>query len=180
MRGLLKAAEPMGGHQHSHDSAAISGIYGTPEYYAMTEQTPADATYEPERFAVFYLFEDVHIGELPATPPEASLRVDDEATVSPVDSTVVRESPHHRVSIVRFPKRHDRGATLTNGRTSSLALITHDPSTHSQQAMRWDLPIIYPIDLKEADLSLPTILALLAGLLAVLSPCLLQLTVYYT
>jgi cytochrome c-type biogenesis protein len=46
--------------------------------------------------------------------------------------------------------------------------------------MRWDLPLVYPKDLKEADLSLPTVLALLAGLLAVLSPCLLQLTVYYT
>src|SRR5207249_3400377 len=42
-------------------------------------------------------------------------------------------------------------------------------------------PIIYPKDVQEADvLSLPTLFALLAGLLAVLSPCLLQLTVYYT
>jgi cytochrome c-type biogenesis protein len=46
--------------------------------------------------------------------------------------------------------------------------------------MRWDLPIVYPTDLHETDLSLPTLFALLAGLLAVLSPCLLQLTVYYT
>jgi cytochrome c-type biogenesis protein len=50
-----------------------------------------------------------------------------------------------------------------------------------EQSMQWDLPIVYPTDLQQgADLSLPTLLALLAGLLAVLSPCLLQLTVYYT
>jgi cytochrome c-type biogenesis protein len=47
--------------------------------------------------------------------------------------------------------------------------------------MRWNLPIVYPTDLNAGtELSLPTLVALLAGLLAVLSPCLLQLTVYYT
>src|SRR5437867_12885013 len=164
MRALLKPAE-QSGHQHSHDSAAISGIYGTPEYYAMTEQTREAATYEPDRFAVFYVFEDVHVGELSATPLEASLRVDEKEALPPVDSTVVRESPHHRISVVRFATRRDSGAPLMGERASSLELVTHDPSTHSQQVMRWDLPIVYPKDLKEADLSVPTLLALLAGLL---------------
>jgi cytochrome c-type biogenesis protein len=179
MRALLKPAEQVG-HSHNHDTPAISGIYGTPEYYAMTEQMREAARYEPDRFAVFYVFEDVHIGELPATPPKMSLRVNEQEVVTLVDSTVVRESPHHRVSIVRFPRERASGLPLIGEQTSSLELLTHDPSAHGQQVMRWDLPIIYPKDLKEADLSLPTLLALLAGLLAVLSPCLLQLTVYYT
>jgi cytochrome c biogenesis protein CcdA len=45
--------------------------------------------------------------------------------------------------------------------------------------MHWDLPIVYPNELKER-VSLATLVALLAGLVAVLSPCLLQLTIYYT
>ncbi len=180
MRTLLKPAQMAAGHQHSHDAASISGIYATPEYYAMTEQTHEAAKYQPERFAVFYVFEDIHMGELPAGAPEASLRVNDGEPLPPVDSTVVRDSYHHRVSVVRF-QNHDRnGAPFTADKASSLDLVMHDPSSHGLQVMRWDLPITYPNDLKEADLSLPTLLALLAGLLAVLSPCLLQLTVYYT
>ena len=179
MRSLLKPAEQTG-HAHSHDSAAISGIYGTPEYYSMTEQTSEAARYQADRFAIFYLFEDVHIGELPAAPPHASLRIDGADIVPPVDSTVVRASPHHRVSVVRFAKDPGSPAARIGGGASSIELMTHDMSTHSQQAMRWDLPIVYPANLHETDLSLPTLLALLAGLLAVLSPCLLQLTVYYT
>lgn len=179
MRTLLKPAQEAG-HHHSHDSASISGIYATPEYYAMTEQTREAARYQPERFAVFYVFEDIHVGELSERPPEASLRIDDGEVLAPVDSTVVRDSYHHRVSVVRFPGRVTSGSPLLNDKASTLDLVTHDPSSHGQQVMRWDLPITYPKDLKEADLSLPTLLALLAGLLAVLSPCLLQLTVYYT
>ena len=60
------------------------------------------------------------------------------------------------------------------------AAIGGTPATSAAQIMRWDLPIVYPKDLSESDLSLSTLFALLAGLLAVLSPCLLQLTVYYT
>ena len=180
MRALLKPAEQAGHGAHNHESAAISGIYGTPEYYAMTEQTSEAARYQPERFAVFYLFEDVHIGELPATPPHASLRVNGSDVVAPVDNTVVRASPHHRVSVVRFARDRGSPAALIGDGASSIELMTHDMSTHSQQIMRWDLPIVYPTNLHETDLSLPTLLALLAGLLAVLSPCLLQLTVYYT
>jgi cytochrome c biogenesis protein CcdA len=180
MRSLLKPAEQAGHAGHNHDSAEVSGIYGTPEYYAMTEQTSEAARYQPERYAVFYLFEDVHVGELPATPPHVSLRVDTSDLVAPVDNIVVRASPHHRVSVVRFARDQGSRAALIGNGASSIELITHDMSTHSQQVMHWDLPIVYPADLHETDLSLPTLFALLAGLLAVLSPCLLQLTVYYT
>jgi cytochrome c-type biogenesis protein len=179
MRALLKPAQDAGDH-HSHDAASISAIYATPEYYVMTEQTREAARYQPEQFAVFYVFEDVHVGELPGAPPAVSLRVDDGDSVSPVDSTVVRDSYHHRVSVARFSSHDVDGKPLISERASFLELATHQSADHSQQVMRWELPIRYPQNLKEADLSLPTLFALLAGLLAVLSPCLLQLTVYYT
>ena len=179
MRALLKPAQDAG-HHHSHDAASISGIYATPEYYVLTEQTREAATYLPGQFAVFYVFEDVHLGELPGAPPAVLLRVDDGDPVSPADSTVVRDSYHHRVSVARFPSRDVDGKPLISEGASFLELATHQPADHTRQVMRWELPIRYPQNLKEADLSLPTLVALLAGLLAVLSPCLLQLTLYYT
>src|SRR5207247_1650835 len=86
-----------------------------------------------------------------------------------------------RATIVRFPMTAADGTPLISGSASALNLVVHDPTAHVEQTMQWKLPIVYPKDLQQADvLSLPTLFALLAGLLAVLSPCLLQLTVYYT
>lgn len=180
MRTLLQPASETG-HQHSHDSASISGIYATPEYYAMTEQTREAAKYLPERFAVFYVFEDTHMGDLPESPPRMMLRLDDGRQVPPLDSALVRDSYHHRATVVRFPNADADGKPTINAKAASFNLVAHDPSSHSEQVMQWNLPIVYPNDRTEGtELSLPTLLALLAGLLAVLSPCLLQLTIYYT
>ncbi|PYS08746.1 MAG: hypothetical protein DMG15_26025, partial [Acidobacteria bacterium] len=147
----------------------------------MTEQPQEAAKYQPERFTVFYVFEDIHIGELPEQPPQMMLRMNDGRQFSPMDTTVVKDSYHHRATVVRFPSRDDRGKPVITENSSSFELIAHDPTVHVEQAMQWDLPITYPKDLNNgSDLSLPTVFGLLAGLLAVLSPCLLQLTVYYT
>src|SRR5712691_2203835 len=181
MRTLLKPAQAAGHAGHSHDAAMISGIYATPEYYAMTEQSQEAARYLPEKFTVFYVFEDIHVGDLPAQAPEMMLRLDDGRQFSPIDATVVRDSYHHRATVVRFPAKDDDGSPIINGKLSSFELIAHDPTVHAMQTMQWSLPITYPKDLNSGnDLSLPTLFALLAGLVAVLSPCLLQLTVYYT
>jgi cytochrome c-type biogenesis protein len=181
MRTLLKQAQAEGHAGHSHDAASISGIYATPEYYAMTEQPQEAAKYVPEKFTVFYVFEDIHVGDLPEQPPQMMLRLDDGREFSPVDTTIVRDSYHHRATVLRFPAKDDAGNPVINSKLSSFELIAHDPTVHVIQTMQWTLPITYPKDLSSSsDLSLPTLFALLAGLVAVLSPCLLQLTVYYT
>lgn len=179
MRTLLQPATGTG--HHNHDAANLSGVYATPEYFAMTEQADEAARYLPEKYKVFYLLEDIHVGELPASPPSVQLRVDGGRQFSPADSTVVRDSIHHRTTVVRFANTDEHGAPIVTGRASFFELIAHDPTAHSEQTMRWSLPVSYPQDLVDGnDMSLPTLLALTAGLLAVLSPCLLQLTVYYT
>src|SRR5215831_1413519 len=181
MRTLLKPAQAEGHAGHSHDTASISGIYATPEYFAMTEQPQEAAKYLPDKFTVFYVFEDIHVGDLPEQPPEMMLRMDGGREFSPIDTTVVRDSYHHRATVVRFPAKDEDGTPIINAKSSSFQLIAHDPTVYVQQTMQWSLPITYPKDLSSgSDLSLPTLFALLAGLVAVLSPCLLQLTMYYT
>src|SRR5438067_12161328 len=44
MRAVLKQAS--GNGYHNHDSASVSAIYATPEYYAMTEQSQEAAKYQ--------------------------------------------------------------------------------------------------------------------------------------
>jgi len=160
----------------------ISGIYATPAYYAMTEQNQEAAKYQPDKFSVFYLFEDIHMGALPKSPPMVTLHLDDGRQASPLDTEVLRDSFHHRAVVVRFPAADAQGKPLFTEKTASFQLVAHDPESHGMQTMEWKLPIVYPKkeEAAGADLSVPTLLGLLAGLLAVLSPCLLQLTVYYT
>ncbi|PYU21454.1 MAG: hypothetical protein DMG30_17530 [Acidobacteria bacterium] len=179
MRTLLRFPESS---IHEHDAAGMSAIYATPEYYAMTD------------------FEDIHMGELPEAPPTAALRLDNGEQLTAVDTTVLRDSYHHRVSVIRFPNTNAQGNPLISEKRSYFELVAEEAQNQDGEAvrgasmmqmvpamemsgaqvMRWDLPLIYPKNAKGGDLSLSTLLALLAGLLAVLSPCLLQLTIYYT
>lgn len=178
-RILLQPAYQAG--HHSHAAPMMSGIYATPEYFAITERTQDAAKYLPDKFLVFYTFEDIHIGELPKPSPEVTLRTDNGGEYSPLQATVIRDSAHHRATLVRFASVDPQGKSVVTGNTRFLELIAHQPGDHGVQLMRWNLPIIYPANLqKGSDMSLGTLLALLAGLLAVLSPCLLQLTIYYT
>src|SRR5438445_12047893 len=55
MRTLLRFPEST---MHEHDAACMSGIYATPEYYAMTEQTADAAVSQADKYAVSSLFED--------------------------------------------------------------------------------------------------------------------------
>jgi len=177
-RTLLRQGE--GGGAHSHTAAMVSGLYATPTYFTMTEQTQEADRYRPDRYAVFYVFEDIHLGQLSRRAPAFSLRLDDGPSLTPFDTEVLRDSPHHRATLVRFPKTDPGGAALFDENASALTLVAHDPAAHVEKMMQWRLPIVYPTGLDGTGLPLPTLLALLAGLLAVLSPCLLQLTVYYT
>src|SRR5260370_10078117 len=197
MRTLLRFPEAT---THEQDGAGISRIYATPEYYLMTEQNQDASKFQPDKYAVFYLFEDIHMGELPEAPPTATLRLDNGEQLTAVDTTVLRDSYHHRVCVIRFPNTDSQGQPLISEKRSYFELVADEAQNQDggavrgasmmqmmpgmemagAQVMRWDLPIVYPKNVKGSDLSLPTLLALLAGLLAVLSPCLLQLTIYYT
>ncbi|MEQ1946253.1 MAG: cytochrome c biogenesis protein CcdA [Bryobacteraceae bacterium] len=180
MRLLLKEGQSASGH-HSHTSAMVSGLYATPTYYAMTEQNEEADKYLPEKYSIFYLFEDIHAGELSGNPPMLVLRLSDGRELMPTDTELLRDSFHHRATVARFANTDASGKPLIDGKVTSLELIAHDPQTHLMQSMKWPLPILYPKDVQAGnDLSLPTLFGLLAGLLAVLSPCLLQLTTYYT
>jgi cytochrome c-type biogenesis protein len=94
---------------------------------------------------------------------------------------VVRDSVHHRATVVRFPSTDRDGNPAISESASSFSLVAQEPSSHGAQIMQWKLPVTYPgVSGEERNLSAATLLALVMGLLAVLSPCLLQLTVYYT
>src|SRR2546425_2791534 len=136
MRTLLQPAYAAGPHSDMAGmtgmagmSGGLSAIYATPEYYSMTEQTQEGARFQPDKFAVFYLFEDIHMGELPGSPPELRLRLDNGRQFPSLDTTLLAgASPHHRATVVRFPNADDQGKPVINEKAPFFELVAHDPS----------------------------------------------------
>ncbi len=160
---------------------AVSVLYATPNYFQIASKANQAAQYAPDQFLVFFINEEIHLGELPLSPPEARLRLDNEQEYVALEGTqVLVDSYHHRTSVVRFQTTDAKGHNIIAGAVA-LDLVLHAPdSKKALTTVRWDLPIEYPANLQSGKtITVGTLLALVAGLLAALSPCLIQLTACY-
>ncbi len=159
----------------------VSALYATPAYFQIAGKATQAAEYMPDQYLIFIISEEVHRDDLPLSPPEAKLRINGNAEyLSPEGVQVLIDSYHHRSSVVRFPVADAQGANLL-ANASTVELLLH-PAERPQDevATRWELPIVYPENLERgANIGVGTLLALVAGLLAALSPCLTQLTACY-
>lgn len=152
----------------------VTAVYATREFLDSVRQGGRALPYSPETATIFVVNEDTHHVELDYAPTPAVLRVDGQRLDSPVTAETMTYSIHHKVSVLTFPVE-DRG------QTRSLELLIPRPDGGDPVALRWDLPIVYPPDaLHGRTMSLPTMVAFAAGLLAtVLTPCLIQLVLFY-
>lgn len=118
---------------------------------------------------------------MPLSVPQARLRIDGERDyLSTKGTQVIVDSYHHRTSIIRFPAHDSKGNLITDDAVSLELTLTAPELANSSGTVTWDLPIEYPAELEQGQtLGMGTLLALVAGLLAALSPCLTQLTVCY-
>lgn len=152
----------------------VTAVYATREFFDRVQQGGRALPYSPETATVFVINEDTHHVDLDYAPTPAVLRVDGQRVDRPVTAETMTYSIHHKVSVLTFP--HEE-----RGRTRSLELLIPRPDGGDPVALRWDLPLVYPPDaLRGRAMSLPTMVAFAAGLLAsVLTPCLIQLVVFY-
>lgn len=151
----------------------VTAVYATTEFFDIVQRGRA-LPYSPETATIFVINEDTHHVELDYEPTPAVLRVDGRRLDRPVTAETMTYSIHHKVSVLTFPVE-DRGPTR------SLELLIPRPDGGDPVALRWDLPIVYPPGaLRGRTMSLPTMVAFAAGLLAtVLTPCLIQLVLFY-
>ncbi len=160
--------------------ADVDVMFATPEYFARSSSPRVAAEYEVATYHVFIVNEEVHIGELPARLPDATLVVDGES-YAPYYVEGPVETDHHRTTILSFPRLDKAGNPVITDRTTHIDLTISNgwDSDDTARNAAWDLPISYPED--DTAFSSPMIvLALSAGLLsATLTPCLLQLIVVY-
>ncbi|MCH8101840.1 MAG: sulfite exporter TauE/SafE family protein, partial [Chloroflexi bacterium] len=150
------------------DTAEITATFATREYFLSSFPTGAVERYMPENQVVFVFSESTHTESLPDEPPTLGLRIDGREYASDFTERKVT-SPHHRVTIIRFDTEPDAMDTA-----AKMELLLPDGKT-----VQWDLPISYAGSNTPFGMSWATLLALLAGMLASMWPCLFQLTAYF-
>lgn len=148
-------------------NTTVQVTFATPEYYELTGQQEIGRRYGTDRYLVFVVSEVHHSRVLDVHVPELSL--DGRSLGLPDDVRVLNESEHHRTRVLRWEHTMpDSGATL--------AMTWPDLRP---AALAWHLPLDLGSGAAGGPVSPIVFLALTAGLFAALSPCLIQLTLYY-
>jgi len=148
--------------------AEVTATFATPEYFAASFPDGAVELYMPEGQPVFVVSESTHTESLTDELPNITLGIDGKSYA--VEFTEIKvTSAHHRVTLMRFDVSKD---TLDNASTMAMTLP-------DGQAMEWDLPIEYDVADTPFGIGWATVMALLAGMLASMWPCLFQLTAYF-
>ncbi len=158
-------------------------LYATPEYYEITGQAAAAEELHADDYLVFMVTEENHNRDVP--DPFPSLVVDGQIINLPVKTRSLSSSDHHRTRILRYPLRAADGTPYLSQSARLLELKWPDMRPghridHMEgNPLRWDLPLVFPSAQPVGTISPVLFLALTAGLFAALSPCLIQLTLYY-
>ena len=118
--------------------------------------------------------ETVHFGDL--SRHVGVLLSIDGRIAAPTEVTVLTEAVHHRTSAVLFGDL----APSTLAGEHQLSMLLPALASGQRSAIDWRTPLAYPDAVAGGGApSLALLLALAAGLLAAISPCLLQLTAFY-
>jgi cytochrome c-type biogenesis protein len=132
----------------------------------------------------FFLFETVHIGVLPPELPEMVITSDGNV-LTPTRVSSIDNSEHHRVSELTFSAETEDGFRLVRDGDELVAEV----NGMLAGTFVWNLDDSFGADLLgeatsagivSGKLTIPALLAIFAGMLTALSPCLLLLATYYT
>ncbi|MBI5829931.1 MAG: hypothetical protein HZB20_10430, partial [Chloroflexi bacterium] len=160
---------------YADEGLEVEAILATPGFFRLTNRTQEAAELGADRFVVFVINENVHYGSLPHHLG-VILRLDGTNLHVASEVRVLTDAVHHRTSVVIF---NDLPAALLND-SHTLELLLPQNSGGSRTVLQWYAPIDYPVSVQQPRvLSLGLLLTLAAGLLAAISPCLLQLTAFY-
>jgi len=163
-------------------------MYATTEFFQLANRQSKGITYDPTKSLIFLFNENTHMDELPLDATPLQLRVNGGDLITPSTLEMVTYSIHHKMTIATFDKFDGNGQPLYDESAGTFELVApamdHSGFAYDntkEVAVSWELPIIYPEGSLEAQpLQFGTMIALSMGLLAtVLTPCLIQLLIFY-
>ncbi len=150
-------------------------ILTTPDFFRLTNRLKDAASLGADKYVVLIVNENVHYGSLPEKFAPI-LRLDGSSMYVATDVQVLTDAVHHRTSALIFK---DLPATLLKD-SHTIELLLPSTNSAARTELLWETPIDYPDSVQNPqNLSLGLLLALGAGLLAAISPCLLQLTAFF-
>lgn len=152
----------------------LSVLYASPTYFTKSNQREEGIKYDVDHYVLFYVAESAHIHYLPEKPFKPVLNIDGKAFV-PLDYQILSASTHHRNVLWRFAAVDEQGKPLLTAAKQTMKLVLAPDQIGKAQ---WNLPLNYPSN-TATHFSLGLLLAAVAGLLTVLTPCLMQLTLFY-
>lgn len=179
----------------------VEVLLATPTYFEAAGSTAAVEAFD-ESSLLFYISENAH-DELPGDPPMPLLMVNGEHEVTAVESRIVANSPHHRMTVLRF-----RGSDVANATETmdSLGLVfaREEGVGFSDLVLTWGVPINFGSAFSSSQIlvgpplpgadtrsdsagiaitgptfTLAATLAVLGGVIASMWPCLFQLTAFF-
>lgn len=160
---------------YAGEGVRVDAILTTPPFFRLTNRRQDAAQLGADQYVVFVVNENVHYAALPARFAPI-LRLDGNDLHVPSEVRTLTDAVHHRTSAVIFADVP--AATLDESHT--IEMLLPQGNGGDRVALQWYTTIDYPINVKQpAGLSLGLLLTLAAGLLAAISPCLLQLMAYY-
>ncbi len=146
----------------------------TPQkFFELTNRAADGQTFGADSSVVFIANESTHYTDLPHHIG-VLLRIDGTQIAAPTEVRVLTDAVHHRTSAVIFG---DVPTSLLAGDHTLEMLLPSTVGT-DRVAVEWRTPIAYP-DTVPSGISFGLVLSVAAGLLAAISPCLLQLTAFY-
>lgn len=160
----------------------VQALFAVPEYYERIGQTEAAAEVDVEKYMVFIVTENDHDALAPAPLPK--ILIDGKLVPIPVKDRILSESEHHRTRLLRLPRLDPQDVPFIPATAKRLELVwpgvepIHRADHTLAHPLSWDLPVTLPAEGVVA-LTPMAFLLLTAGLFAALSPCLIQLTLYY-
>ncbi|MBX7212625.1 MAG: cytochrome c biogenesis protein CcdA [Thermoflexales bacterium] len=159
----------------SSEGTSVDVILASFDFFRATNRLAEARTLGADRFLVFVANETVHFGDLPHHFSPI-LRVDNTNVRIATRTEVLNDSVHHRTTVLVF---EDIPQTALY-QPHTIELLLGDVGNGQRNILEYYTPIDYPDSVEgPPPLSLSLLLTLGAGLLAAISPCLLQLTAFY-
>lgn len=157
------------------DDTDAQVFLASPTFFRLTDRAAEGKTLGADRAVVFVANENSHLNDLPHHFAPI-LRIDGARLAVPTEERVLTDAVHHRTTALIFG---DIPASFLDA-DHTLELLVPMTTGTDRVALAWRTPIGYPDEVAGGSgLSLGLLLALGAGLLAAISPCLLQLTAFY-
>jgi len=152
------------------DDITIEATYATPAYFKSALTLDSMIKFLPEQNIVFVYTERIHTDDLPEQLMNVTMAYDGDTYKPDLIESMVT-SPHHRITLMRFPVEQPTG----------LGHHFMELKLPGNGSLEWHMPISYA-GIPQAsgfELSWVSVLAILGGLVAAMWPCLFQLTAFF-